>query len=208
MTPLRIRLALWALVALAGIGAGVALLLVGRSGSAPATAARPAVAAPDAVWAAGAQPAPSFALHDENGTAVSLAGFRGGPVIVTFLDPLCKDFCPVETRVLDRAVARVPVDLRPAIVAVSTNVYGNARAVLVRDNRKWGMGRGWHWAVGTHAELARVWHDYHVAVLVKPDHDVVHTEAAYLVDANGDERALFLWPFGSAAIEQALLSLD
>ena len=208
MTPRRLRLALWALVALAGIGAGLALLFVGRPGGTPVTSRQPSIPGPDAVWAAGAQPAPPFALHDENGIAVSLAAFRGGPVIVTFLDPLCKDFCPVETRVLDRALAQLPVDARPAVVAVSTNVYGNARAVLVRDNRRWGMGRGWHWAVGTHAELAHVWRDYHVAVLVKPDHDIVHTEAAYLVDAQGNERALFLWPFGSAAVVRALRSLD
>ena len=173
MTPHRLRLALWALVALAGIGAGLALLFVGRPGGTPATFRQPSIPGPDAVWAAGAQPAPPFALHDENGIAVSLAAFRGGPVIVTFLDPLCKDFCPVETRVLDRALAQLPVDARPAVVAVSTNVYGNARAVLV-----------------------------------KPDHDIVHTEAAYLVDAQGNERALFLWPFGSAAVVRALRSLD
>ena len=129
MSPARLRAALWALVALAAVGAGAALLLGGRTGSAPATVLAPATPHPDAVWAAGAQPAPPFALHDENGATVSLAAFRGGPVIVTVLDPLCKDFCPVETRVLDAAVARLPVDARPAIVAVSTNVYGNARAV-------------------------------------------------------------------------------
>src|SRR5438046_2834159 len=35
-------------------------------------------------------------------------------------------------------------------------------------------------------------------------HDIVHTEAAYVVDANGYERALYLWPFTGADVLKVL----
>jgi hypothetical protein len=37
--------------------------------------------------------------------------------------------------------------------------------------------------------------------------DVVHTEAAYVIDADGYERALFLWPYTAASVERTLRGL-
>jgi hypothetical protein len=39
-------------------------------------------------------------------------------------------------------------------------------------------------------------------------HDVTHTEAAYLIDAKGYERALFLWPFGAGDVRSALVRIS
>jgi hypothetical protein len=36
----------------------------------------------------------------------------------------------------------------------------------------------------------------------------VHTEAAYVIDAAGYQRAIFLWPYSAAAITQTLRSLS
>jgi hypothetical protein len=38
-------------------------------------------------------------------------------------------------------------------------------------------------------------------------HDVAHTEAAYLVDAKGYERAVFLWPYSADAVTRTLRAL-
>jgi len=38
-------------------------------------------------------------------------------------------------------------------------------------------------------------------------HNIAHTEAAYIVDANGYERALYLWPFTAADVKATLLGL-
>jgi cytochrome oxidase Cu insertion factor (SCO1/SenC/PrrC family) len=64
-------------------------------------------------------------------------------------------------------------------------------------------------AVGrrSEAELAQVWDDYDIAV-VPTDDDINHTEAAYLVDRDGNERALFLWPFKAPAVVDALKALS
>src|SRR5205807_2267695 len=82
-------------------------------------------------------PAPPFKLVDERGVPFSLASLRGRPVIVTFIDPLCRDYCPIEAQRLNTVVGSFPQGSKPAIVAVSVNVYGNARANLLQDERKW-----------------------------------------------------------------------
>ncbi|MHB8470131.1 MAG: SCO family protein [Gaiellaceae bacterium] len=212
----RYRWLLWAVLAVAGIAALVALLVVGtsrRSAAVPNTL--PISTGADDTWAAGVRPAPGFSLTDQGGRAVSLAAFRGRPAIVTFIDPLCRDFCPLEAKVLSDLESSLPAAARPAILAVSTNVYGNARVNLLRDVRKWRAGPEWHWAVGAGSKLAPVWSAYHVAVLVTTKrvagvtvHTIAHTEAAYLVDASGHERALFLWPFSAAAVRASLKTLS
>lgn len=196
----------WAIVVLVGAGAGIGLLVLR-----PASSAAPTVEAPAASWAAGTQRAPAFRLRDQNGQPVSLASFRGGPVLVTFIDPLCRDYCPLEaTRLMD-----VVRSTHTPVIAVSANPFGNARANLVQDNRKWHLTRDWHWAVGSWAQLRAVWNAYHVAFLVTTKkiagvkvRYIVHTEGSYLIDANGDERALFLWPYYTNSVVQALHRLS
>ena len=85
---------------------------------------------PPVSWAAGKRRAPAFSLIDQRGRPVSLDTYRGRPVIVTFIDPLCRNFCPLEAKQLNELVREVPAPQRPAIVAVSVNVYGNARENL------------------------------------------------------------------------------
>jgi cytochrome oxidase Cu insertion factor (SCO1/SenC/PrrC family) len=90
-------------------------------------------------------------------------------------------------------------------------VHGNARANLREDERKWKLTPEWRWAVGRPASLARVWEDYHVQVFATSKtvagvtvHRVAHTEAAYLIDAKGYERALFLWPYRAQDVVRTL----
>lgn len=162
-----------------------------------------------AMWAAGAKKAPPIALRDEHGRAVSLASLRGRPVLVTFIDPLCRDFCPTEAQHLSEAVRGARV--KPTILAVSVNTAGNAPHNLALDRRKWGVVPQWTWGVGTGAQLAQVWKRYGIDVIVARKkiagvevQQVTHTEAAYLIDAHGWERAVFIWPYTARAVSKAL----
>jgi hypothetical protein len=38
-------------------------------------------------------------------------------------------------------------------------------------------------------------------------HSIIHTEAAYVVDAAGYQRAIFLWPYSADAVTQTLRKL-
>jgi cytochrome oxidase Cu insertion factor (SCO1/SenC/PrrC family) len=203
----------WGSVLLVGIAAGVGLLLVGRS-SDPASLSAPVSKGPAATWAAGTLRAPQIRLTDQNGAPLSLAAYRGRPVIVTFIDPLCRDYCPLEAKHLNQVVRSFPAGARPAIVAVSVNVRGNAREYLHQDAAKWKLTPQWRWGVGTASELGNVWKRYHIGVLDTTKkiagvtvHSIAHTEAAYVIDAAGYQRAIFLWPYSADAVMRTLQSL-
>ena len=203
----------WGSVLLVAIAAGVGLLLVGRS-SDPESLSVPVSKGPAATWAAGTLRAPEIRLTDQNGAPLSLAAYRGRPVIVTFIDPLCRDYCPLEAKHLNQVVRSFPAGARPAIVAVSVNVRGNARPYLMQDAAKWKLTPQWRWGVGTASELGSVWTRYHIGVLDTTKkiagvtvHSIAHTEAAYVIDAAGYQRAIFLWPYSADAVTRTLQSL-
>lgn len=197
-----------------GIAAGAAIAVT-RSSAGPATPAFAAASGPPVKWPAGKKSAPGFSLRSEDGGRISLRQFRGRPVIVTFIDPLCRNLCPLEAKTLDRVVASFPAGQRPAIVAVSTNRWADARKNLVLDKTKWNLPSNWHWAVGKPAALAQVWKDYAIGVSVATKtiagvtvHRITHTEAAYVVDPSGYERALYLYPFLAGDVERTVSSLS
>lgn len=153
-------------------------------------------------------------MRNQNGTPISLKQFRGRSVIVTFIDPVCRNLCPLEAKTLGRVVAQMPASQRPAVVAVSVNQWADARRNLLLDESKWSLPSSWQWAVGAPTDLARVWKDYAIGVSVATRtiagikvRRITHTEAAYVVDPSGHERALYLYPFLAQDVENTLRSL-
>jgi cytochrome oxidase Cu insertion factor (SCO1/SenC/PrrC family) len=172
------------------------------------------VSPPASTWGAGDRLAPSFSLLDQDGRRVSVTASRGRPVIVTFIDPLCRNFCPLEAQVLNQMERQIPAARRPVILAVSVDVYANARRYLLQDDQEWRLVPEWRWAVGRPADLAGVWKNYRIAVKVTTwringtvTYRINHTEAAYVVDATGHERAMFDWPFNPQDLEHVLRQL-
>lgn len=214
-SPLRrLRWAFWGVALLFGVAVGVGIALLRGQSTAPPAAGPVAPAGPDATWAAGSKPAPDFTLREENGAPVSLSAFRGRPVLLTFMDPQCTNQCPTEARTLEAVVARLPASVRPQIVAVSVNQWGDGRAQLRHADRTWGLRRNWHWAIGAPQALRRVWADYKIAVMDSPTkakgvvvHNVSHTAGVFVVDRKGDQRALFLDPFTAADVARAVRQL-
>jgi cytochrome oxidase Cu insertion factor (SCO1/SenC/PrrC family) len=157
---------------------------------------------PPLTWRAGHRPAPDLRLTDQNGRPVSSTAYRGRPLIVTFIDPLCRNLCPLAAQVLDQADRQLPATRRLPIIAVSVDVYADKRANLLLDYHKWRLVPQWRWAVGAPEQLAEVWKRWQVGVYVQTKqiagttvHYITHNEFAYLVDPAGYERALFVWPY-------------
>jgi len=203
----RLRLAL--VVAVVVLLACVVALVLLRHGSSETTSGSPGVVAagaPSLTWAAGERPAPGFALTDQHGRAVTLTALRGRNVIVTFADPHCTTFCPRESAVLNDVLRAFPPAERPAVISVSVDPRTRSQAVLQKEARRFKWLPQWRWGAGSEAQLRKVWDDYDIAV-VPTDDDINHTEAAYLVDRDGNERALFLWPFRAPAVVEALKTL-
>jgi cytochrome oxidase Cu insertion factor (SCO1/SenC/PrrC family) len=192
-----LRWALLAAVALAAVAA-VSLTMVLR------TDAKPTVEQ-FLTWQAGEKQAPQIRLRTAEGAPFRLASLRGRVSIVTFVDPHCTTFCPRESLVIDDAVRALPVAQRPSIVAVSVDPTVTSPRVFRQEAKRLRWLPQWRWATGSHAALARVWRSYHVEV-IPTKADITHTELAYVVDANGDERALLLWPFHADDVLRALAS--
>lgn len=211
--PLKAHLAIATTVTLAAIAVAVTVVAshaqnaASRSvvppgiGLAPSTRARAVFTPPAFSWPAGRRRAPNFSLRDQSGGPVSLAAYRGHPVIVTFINPVCGVACRIESRVLDQAVQQMPIARRPEILAVSVDPHNDARANLLRDMTAWNLVPEWRWAVGSPAQLSAVWKRYEVSVKAEPQQargiaaSVSRNIAAYVVDRTGHERALFVWPF-------------
>ncbi len=211
---LRWAIAPAALLFVAAVALWVAALR--RGSGTPAVSPASVVTPPPFQWRAGQRRAPDFALRDQGGLPVSVAAYRGRPVIVTFVDPLCRNLCPLEAQVLNQLERELPASQRPVILAVSVDVYSNAnsREDLLQAVREWHLVPQWHWAVGSPRQLAAAWKRYKIGVSVVTKrvggttiHYVTHTEAAYVIDATGHERALFLWPFYPRDVRRALARL-
>ena len=134
--------------------------------------------------------------------------------IVSFIDPVCRNLCPLEAKELTRVVTDLG-SAAPAVVAVSVNPPADTASAFRQDARVWKLPRSWRWGLGPERTLAHVWRDYAIGVQVQRKtiagvtvRDVVHTEAAYVIDARGDERALFVWPYRAADVEKVVRSVS
>jgi protein SCO1/2 len=201
------KVALVAAAVVVGIGVGIAVAVV--RGSDDGQAAPPGD--PGTFWAAGARRAPEFTLRDQAGGPISLRSLRGRPVVIAFIDPVCRNHCPFEARILNDVTRRLPAGSRPAVVAVSVNPWGQTPANLRLDAERWHLVPQWRWALGGYPQLSRVWRQYAIGVQVRTKtlggvtvHDVGHTEAAYVVDPKGWQRALFLYPYRAQDVADAV----
>jgi cytochrome oxidase Cu insertion factor (SCO1/SenC/PrrC family) len=212
---LRIRWPVWLVVLGVAVVAGVTFAIAHES-RAPAAIEFPAAPriAAAATWPARSRRAPNFQLIDQQGAPISLASLRGQPVVVTFIDPLCRSLCPLEAKVLMRAARRLPPAERPTIVSVSVNPWADTKATFAQDQKHWQLGSSWRWATGSERKLSRVWRDYGVDVRVTSKvvagvsvRSIAHTEGSYVIDRAGYERALFLYPFNAGDLVKTISSL-
>jgi protein SCO1 len=189
------RIFVVAVASAAVVGVLIGVILHNMFGSSLALA-RPSLPAlyGEATWRSGEVPAPLFRLRDQRGRTVRLAALRGHPVVLAFMDSLCTSECPIEAAQLAAAMRRLPPVARPELVVVSVDLADTPRSVA-KAARKWHLPAGFEWLLGTHAQLAPVWRAYGIEVRPTKGGDVEHSDAFYVIDRNGDQRAGFLSPF-------------
>lgn len=190
------RVAVVAVLASAAAAGALIGIAIHRQTAAPLRAQGLSGYRGQAIWPAGARPAPDFALPDQSGRRTELASLRGRPLILAFMDSRCHQQCPLEGRALAAALSRTPPALRPVLLVVSVDPWADtphsARAAI----RRWGLAgmASWHWLLAPRARLARVWSAYRIEVR-RARGDILHTDAIYLIDARGFERAGMVYPF-------------
>ena len=110
---------------------------------------------------------------------------------------------------------RLPPAARPAVVSVSVNPWGDTPRELPRRCRPLESEPELALGVRQLSRARRVWKQYEIAVQVTKKviagvsvREISHTEAAYLIDPAGDERALLLYPFQAADVISALAKIS
>ena len=130
--------------------------------------------------------APDFELTDERGQPIAMGGFRGRPVIVTFLYTNCEDTCPPAAQQVRGALNELGRDVPALAVAVDPprDTPASARAFL-SEQRLLGRMR---FVLGSREELAPVWRGY----AVRPQSArAEHQARIVLVDGRGRQRIGF-----------------
>jgi protein SCO1/2 len=189
-----------ALVALTVILLVVALVIVvtGSSGSrssrtgSAGTSAGPESGFDGAPFPKGVT-APDFTLEDQYGQRVSLSGYRGRVVLLTFLYSTCGDTCAVIGQQirgaldeLDEAHVRAP-----AVLIVSADPTADTPAHVKRFLAEVSLTARAQYLTGTPAQLHSVWHAYEVKPASVGAREFDEYAPVLLLDPNGEKRVLF-----------------
>jgi protein SCO1/2 len=129
-------------------------------------------------------PAPEFRLVDHRGQPVSLATFRGRPVVMTFVYAGCHASCPILIERLKALEARNP-DAGVAFVAVSLDPERDTPAALATAAAHWGLGARWYLLTGEPSIVRDVVRAYRVQWAPLPDGEIAHENVVTLIDRDG-----------------------
>ena len=172
---------LYALATL-GLCAAAAVAGVWIAASSGQGTARPTGAFAGSVRPPGAR-APAFRLRDQDGKPVSMAAYRGRPVVMAFVYSTCKDTCPGQVQSIRGALDRLGHDVPVLLVSVDppNDTRANAKRFLL-DQHVTGRAR---FVLGSSAQLAPVWRGYGIA----PQRGTLdHSAYTVVVDGAGRQR--------------------
>lgn len=136
----------------------------------------------------GSSPAPNFSLTDQFGKPISLAEFKGKPVVLTFLYTNCPDQCPLTAEKLHATLQDLGnVASGVGILAVSTDPARDTTSAALKFSQAHRMQDYWHYLVGAKSKLAPIWSSY--SIYAQPQQQTVnHSLGLYLIDKQGRER--------------------
>lgn len=140
------------------------------------------------------EPAPAFALTDQHGRRVTLAGLRGKVVVATFLFTQCTEVCPVLPQILARVDQHLEAAERARLVYVGISIDPQrdtpARLRQFIAEHRLDAAR-WSLLTGSLRELTRTADDYGVVARPDPRLGFVHNTVFVLIDGAGRMRTEF-----------------
>ncbi len=139
-------------------------------------------------------PAPGFSLVNYNGKHVSLASFKGRPVILTFLDPVCHDSCPLIAQEMVAADSMFKKSAsKVALVAIAADPVFHSTKDTAAFVASHGLNRykNWYFLTGSISQLRKIWNSYEVTVVTPREGMVLHSQLIYFINSSGQETSLF-----------------
>jgi protein SCO1/2 len=155
----------------------------------------------------GSSPAPNFLLTDQFGKPVSLAEFKGKPVVLTFLYTNCPDQCPLTAEKLHTTIQDLGSSApNVAMLAVSTDPARDTTSAALKFSEAHSMQDYWHYLVGPHNKLAPIWSAY--GIYAQPVQQTVnHSLGLYIIDKQGRERVFLANDFTPTQLANDLQAL-
>jgi cytochrome oxidase Cu insertion factor (SCO1/SenC/PrrC family) len=139
-----------------------------------------------------AEPAPDFALTNQDGKPASLTTFRGKVVLLVFLDPVCTTDCTFMGQEFLRAGQMLAADQsRVELVGVVVNPVYYSQAVVRAYDQQEGLSAlpNWEYLSGTPAQLEKAWKPYGIIGESLPAGAMIaHNDLAYVIDQSGQIR--------------------
>jgi protein SCO1/2 len=150
------------------------------------------------------RPVPDIPLITSNGTATSLAAYRGKNIVLANFLSLCQDECPLVTGAfisLQRDIQAAGLASKVVFMEITVDPERDTPARLRAYSKE--FGADWPLLTGTPANLDALWKFFGVSVQRVPEaqppkldwytgkpltYDVDHTDGYILINAKGRER--------------------
>jgi len=133
-------------------------------------------------------PAPAFALVDQDGRAVSLESLRGKVVLLDFVYTSCPGPCPILTGTHVRVQQELPERVRPRVWFASISL--DPARDTPEKLRAYAKTRGadlasWSFLTGPPETVDAVLQSYGVGTVPEPNGEIQHVVVTFLIDAEG-----------------------
>lgn len=143
-------------------------------------------------------PPANFTLRDEEGKKVDVAGYRGQPVVVTFLYTTCENECPTIAQQVRGALDQLGTDV--PVLAVSVDPNGDTPASAKRFLARQKLNGRMKFLLGSEQELQPVWRSFGIEPQTKGKE---HSASVVILAPDGSQAVGFpiseLTPEGLAA---------
>ncbi len=128
--------------------------------------------------------APNFTLTDQNGKRVTMAQYRGRPLVVTYTYTHCKETCPIQAQMIRGALDDLGRKQIPAL-AISVDPFGDTPASARTFIAKAKLTGRMRYVLGTRRQLQPLWRGFAVQPQLR---DSEHQALITLVDKAGLQR--------------------
>jgi protein SCO1/2 len=197
------QFAVGAVAAAMTAGLAGAVVRVARAGGEPFDAGGSRIAAARLTRVNDA--APAMDLVDQNGRQITLEGFRGRPVLVTFAYAHCDTVCPLVVSDVLAAAGRV-ADHRPAVLIVTLDPWRDTPSRLPAIASTWRVHDDAHVLSGPPEVVERILNAWRVPrVRNTRNGDISHPTLAYVLGRDG--RIAYVVTGGAETIAAALRAL-